>query len=129
MKKLVLAIALLVAIPVMLVGCAKSQVPAVKDTLNEFAAAYNSEDFDKCTDYLLGITDEATKQGVIAGLQLGHQFGGDIEVNSIENVKIDKSTATATVKITVMSTERTIELTLTKTDGTWKFGLGDLLQG
>ena len=36
MRKLVLAIALLVAIPVMLVGCSKSQVPAVKDDINGF---------------------------------------------------------------------------------------------
>jgi hypothetical protein len=125
MRKLVLAIALLVAIPVMLVGCAKSEVPAVKDSINGFAAAFNDGDSETCTTYLLGITD-LTKPGVVLALQTGH-LGGDVTIDSIENVKIDGSSATASVTFTFMGTEQTKTLTLTKVDGTWKFGLGDLL--
>jgi len=51
MKKLVLVIVLLVAIPVMLIGCsnsesaAKSETDTFKDTLNGFFSAYNSAHF------------------------------------------------------------------------------------
>ena len=120
MRKLVLAIALLVAIPVMLVGCAKSQVPAVKDDINGFVTAYNDGDLEKCTDYLLGITDQ-TKDVMKGDLALYHQIGGNIEVSSVKDVKIDKSTATASVTLTTMGKEPTIEFDLTKEDGTWKF--------
>ena len=134
MRKLVLAIALLVAIPVMLMGCAKSQVPAVKDDINGFVTAYNAGDYDQCVTYIVGITDEnkETIKGTLQGFKLAAQ---SIEVVSIEEINIDGSTATAKVTLNVtltaamggQTTEQTIELTLTKEDGTWKFSLGDLL--
>jgi hypothetical protein len=131
MRKLVLAIALLVAIPVVLVGCgAKSQVPAVEDDINGFVTAYNEGDIDKCTDYLVGITDanKETTKGTLQGFKALIQ---SIEVPSIEEVKVDGSSATANValKVTFMGQpmEKTIPLTLTKEDGTWKFSLGALI--
>jgi hypothetical protein len=125
MRKLVLIIALLLAIPMVLVGCAKSDSAAIKDSINGFTAAYNAEDFDKCTDYLVGITAQ-TKPSVALALQAGHTITGDIEVNSIDNIKINGSSATASVKVTYMGIEDTKELTLTKVDGTWKFEGGGL---
>ncbi len=120
MKKLVLFIALLVAIPVMLVGCGKSESAAIKDSINGFVAAYNDEDFDKCTDYLVGITD-LTKPAVILALTAGRLATGEIEVNSIKDISVEGSSATATVTFTAMSLEQTRELSLTKVDGMWKF--------
>jgi ketosteroid isomerase-like protein len=130
MKKLVLVLALLVAIPVMLVGCSKSQVPTVKDDINGFVTAYNAGDIDKCTDYLVGITD-ANKETIKGTLQGFKALVQSIEVPSIEEVKVDGSTATAsvTLKVTFMGQpmEKTTQMTLTKEDGTWKFSLTALL--
>lgn len=125
MRKLVLFIALLVAIPVMLVGCGKSESAAIKESINGFVAAYNDEDFDKCTDYLVGI-DDLTKPAVVMALTAGHLMTGDIEVNSIEVTPVEGSSATATVTFTMMSMEQTRELSLTKVDGMWKFEGGSL---
>jgi hypothetical protein len=126
MRKLVLAIALLVAIPVMLVGCAKSDSASIKDSINGFADAYNAGDLDKCTDYLVGITDanKETIKGTLQGFKLAAQT---IEVTSIEKPSVDGSTATASVTLTAVGKEMTIDFALTKEDGTWKFSLGDLL--
>jgi hypothetical protein len=124
-RNLVLIIALLLAIPMVLVGCAKSDSAAIKDSINGFAAAYNAEDFDKCTDYLVGITD-ATKDAVKGSLQLGHQLGGDITVDSIEDISVDGSSATAKVTVTVMGQSFTNVVNLNKVDGKWQFQGGDL---
>ena len=70
MRKLVLAIALLVAIPVMLVGCAKSDSASIKDSINGFVAALNDGDYEKCTDYLVGITD-ANRDTITTQLEQG----------------------------------------------------------
>jgi hypothetical protein len=125
MKKLVLVLALLVAIPVMLVGCSKSNSASIKDSINGFTAAYNAEDFDKCTDYLVGITD-ATKDAVKESLRLGHQLGGDITVDNIEDISVDGSSATAKVTVTVMGQSFTNVVNLNKVDGKWQFQGGDL---
>jgi hypothetical protein len=129
MKKLVLAIALLVAIPVMLVGCSKSQVPAVKDAINGFTAAYNDGNVDQCVTYLLGTDQE--KEAMKLQLQGFKALVPSIEVPSIEEVKVDGSTATAnvTLKVTFMGQpmEKTTLMTLTKEDGSWKFSLTALL--
>ena len=132
MKKLVLAIALLVAVPVMLVGCSKSQVPAVKDDINGFVTAYNAGDYEKCVTYIVGITDanKATIEGTLQGFKLA---APNIEVTNIDVTKIDGSTATAkvTLNVTIVGVaqplEKTIQLTLSKVDGTWEFSLGDLM--
>ncbi len=120
MKKLVLVIALLVAISVMVVGCGKSESAAIKDWINGFVTAYNADDFEKCTDYLVGV-DDLNKLGVVAALTASRLVTGEIEVDSIENISVNGSTATVTVKVTVMSIEQTKELSLSKVDGMWKF--------
>ena len=124
-RNLVLIIALLLAIPMVLVGCAKSDSAAIKDSINGFTAAYNAEDFDKCTDYLVGITD-ATKGAVKESLRLGHQLGGDITVDNIEDISVDGSSATAKVTVTVMGQSFTKVVNLNKVDGKWQFQGGDL---
>jgi len=125
-KKLVLVIALLMVIPVVLVGCgAKSESAGVKSSINGFAAAYNDKDYDKCTEYLLGITD-ATKETVKLGLGMAREASGEIEVTSVEDITVDGDSATAKVTIKVLGQTQTNTVEFTKVDSKWKFGSDDL---
>ncbi len=134
MRKLVLVIALLVAIPVMLVGCAKSDSAAIKDSINGFVAALNDGDYEKCTDYLVGITT-ANKAAIAAELGGLEAFVQNIEVTKIEEINVDGSSATAKVTMNVTlaaalgggSMEQTIDLPLSKVDGKWKFAGDDII--
>jgi hypothetical protein len=134
MKKLVLVLALLVAIPVMLVGCAKSNSASIKDSINGFVAAVNDGDYEKCTDYLVGVTD-ANKAAIAAELGGLKVYVQNIEVTNIEEINVDGSSATAkvTMKVTLAaalgggSMEQTIDLPLSKVDGKWKFAGDDII--
>ena len=128
MKKLVLVIALLLVIPVMLVGCAESKSAGVKSSINGFVAAYNDKDYDKCTDYLLGITD-ATKDAMKAGLGMARDVSGEIEVTSVEDITVDGDSATAKVTVKVLGQTQTNTVSFTKADGKWKFDMTGLLGG
>ena len=131
MRKLVLAIALLVAIPVMLVGCAKSDSASIKDSINGFVNALNDGDYEKCTDYLVGITD-ANSDNITAQLKaVKETYQVSLEVVKIEEITVDGSSATAkvTLKVTFMgqTMEQPTEITLTKVDGKWKFAGDDII--
>ena len=124
-RNLALVIALLLAFSVILGGCGskKSEVPAVKDSINGFADAYSLGYYQTCTDYLVGITD-ANRDSTVNTLSTYHQMCTTIRVDSIDNVTVDQSTATASVTVTAaipQDKQMTIELTLTKADDTWKF--------
>ena len=134
MRKLVLVLALLVAVPVMLVGCAKSDSAAIKDSINGFVAALNDGDYEKCTDYLVGVTD-ANKAAIAAELTGLEIFVQSIEVTKIEEITVDGSSATAkvTLKVTLTAAlgggtaDQTIDLPLSKVDGKWKFAGEDII--
>ena len=113
----------------MLVGCGKaeSESARVEHSINGFVAAYNDEDFDKCTDYLTGVTDDATKLTAMANVQSVRQLGGEIEVNSIDSMSIQGKVATANWTITTNGVTATSAIALYKVDGKWKFVLGELL--
>ena len=128
MKKLVLAIALLMVIPVVLVGCGKSEEASVKSSINGFVDAYNDKDYDKCTDYLLGITD-ATKETVKLGLGMAREASGEIEVTGVEDITVDGDSATAKVTVKVLGQTQTNTVSFTKADGKWKFDMTGLLGG
>jgi len=131
MKKLVLVLALLVAIPVMLVGCSKSDSASIKDSINGFVNALNDGDYEKCTDYLVGITD-ANSDNITAQLKaVKETYQLSLEVVKIEEITVDGSSATAkvTLKVTFMgqTMEQPTEITLTKVDGKWKFAGDDII--
>lgn len=128
MKRLVLAIALLLVIPVMLVGCSTDNSAGVKSSINGFVDAYNDEDYEKCTDYLVGITD-ATKDAAKAGLEMARGISGEIEVTSIEDIDVDGDSATAKVTVKVMGQTQTNTVSFTKVDGKWKFDMTGLIGG
>ena len=127
-RNLALVIALLLAFSVILVGCGskKSEVPAVEASINGFADAYARGDYQTCTDYLVGVTD-ANRDSITGQLSTFHQFCPTIQVDSVDNVTVDGSTAKADVTVTALSKQVTIQLTLTKVDDTWKFSFGDML--
>lgn len=135
MKKLVLAIALLLLIPVMLVGCSTSESAGVKSSINGFTSAFNAGNYEKCTDYLLGMTNDTVKQQTAQSLEAAKAFVEKIEVTKIEDIEVNGSSAKAkvTYKVTLSaalggaSQEDTAQMTLTKADGKWKFGMDDFL--
>ncbi len=134
MKKLVLVIALLLVIPVMLVGCSTSESASIKDSINGFVSALNDGKYEKCTDYLVGVTD-ANKAAIADELKGLEAFVQSIEVTKIEKITVDGSSATAkvTLKVTLTaalgggSMEQTIDLPLSKVDGKWKFAGDDII--
>ena len=127
-RNLVLVIALLVVMPVVLLGCGskKGEIPAVEGSINGFVDAYAAGTMDTCVGYLMGITD-ATRATVIGQLSGFHQISPTIEVNSIDNVAVNGSTATADVTFTVLGEQATFQMTLNKSGGTWRFSFGDML--
>jgi hypothetical protein len=127
-RNLVLIIALLLVVPVVMVGCGskKSEVPAVEASINGFADAYASGNYETCADYLTETTD-ATRDTIIQQLSGFHQITPKIQVDSIDNVTVEGSTATADVTLTVLSKQATVKMTLSKSDDTWKFSIADLL--
>jgi hypothetical protein len=127
-RKWLPVIALLLAFSVILVGCGskKSEVPAVVASINGFADAYASGNYQTCVGYLTETTD-ATRDTIIQELSGFHQITPTIKVDSIDNVTVEGSTATADVTITVLSKQATMEMTLSKSDDTWKFSIADLI--
>jgi hypothetical protein len=127
-RNLVLVIALLLVMPVVLLGCGskKSEIPAVEASINGFADAYASEDYQTCVGYLTETTD-STRDTIIQQLSGFHQITPKIQMDSIDNVAVNGSTATADVTLTVLSKQATVKMTLSKSDGTWKFSIADLL--
>lgn len=127
-RNLVLAIALLLVMPAILLGCSseKDEIPAVEASINGFADAYGRGDYQTCVDYLAGITD-ANRDAVIGQLSGFHEVCPTIEINSTDNVTVDGSTATADVTLTALGQQATFEMTLNRSDGTWRFSFGDML--
>lgn len=122
MKRLLLISVILVTFGIVSLGCAaeaQSDTAAVEDAITGIFAAYNADNYDKCLNYLAGITDE-NRETIKAGLAMAHGFTGDITVNNIENVTVDGSTATATVTMTMQEQTQTTTMTLNKVGNKWK---------
>lgn len=119
----------------MLVGCSTSESADVKSSINGFVDAYNDKDYEKCTDYLLGMTNDTVKQQTAQALERAKAFVQKIEVTKIEDIEVNESSAKAkvTYKVTLSAAlggatqEDTAQVTLTKADGKWKSGMDDFL--
>ena len=90
------------------VACgAKTDADQVKDVVNGMYSAYNSENYDKCLEYLdmtsmQAIIDmmggeEAFEASMKASMATERDTSGKITVQKIENIKISGTTATADV--------------------------------
>jgi len=118
-KKFLFISAVLVVLAMVFVGCAKSDSAAIEDTTKGFFAAYNAQDYEKCLTYLPEVS-ETEQSALITGLQYARELSGEVTIESITDIKVNDSTATATLTGTVMGQTQTQEITLSKENGSWK---------
>jgi len=112
---------LLLAVPLLLVGCEKGESDSVKieATVREGIAAYNARDFEKCLTYVADLSEEkkATLTELLPGLRV---MTGLVALVKIENIDIGGSSATADVTGTAQGETRTVTVGFKKQDGTWR---------
>jgi hypothetical protein len=115
-----LALALIAAFAAVLVGgCSETQGETIENTIRDYYSAYNAEDWDIC----LGHIDDTNAAGatmIESTLKTARATTGEVTVESVTNINITGSTATANVKITYGDQSETKEYSLVKKDGSWK---------
>jgi hypothetical protein len=87
--------------------------------MKDFYAAYNAEDWEEC----LGHIDDTNNVGestIESMLTMARAATGEVTVESVTNISITGSTATADVKITYEGHSETREYPLVKKDSRWK---------
>ena len=122
MSRRMLALALIaVFAAVMVGGCSDTEEETIGYTIRDFYSAYNAEDWEAC----LGHVDDEYGAGaaIIELLKASKAALGEVIVNSIYNVSITGSTATADVTATFRGKTETIEHHLVKKDGSWRISL------
>lgn len=127
MKTHLLPIVLMIVLAMVLVGCAGNcrkaagDSEAISNTLEGFYSAYNAEDWDTCLSY---VDDEyGAGAAIIELLKASKATTGEVIVNSIDNISIAGSTATADVSATFRGKIETVEHGLVKKDSNWKVSL------
>ena len=112
---------LLLAFPLLLVGCEKGESDSAKieATVREGIAAYNARDFEKCLTYVADLSEEkkATLTELLPGLRV---MTGLVALVKIENIDIGGSSATADVTGTAQGETRTVTVGFKKQDGSWR---------
>jgi hypothetical protein len=112
---------LLLAFPLLLLGCEKSESDSAKieATVREGIAAYNARDFEKCLTYVADLSEEkkATLTELLPGLRV---MTGLVALVKIENIDIGGSSATADVTGTAQGETRTVTVGFKKQDGSWR---------
>ncbi len=100
-------------------GCSDTQEETISNTIRDYYSAYNAMDWESC----LGHLDDPGKVGtsvIRSALELARATTGEVTVESIANVEISGSTATADVTLTYGGQKETREYPLVKKDGHWK---------
>jgi hypothetical protein len=120
MIRRMLALALIAAFAAVLVGgCSETQEETIENTMRDYYSAYNAEDWEAC----LGHIDDTNAAGatmIESTLKTARATTGEVTVESVTNINITGSTATANVKITYGDQSETKEYSLVKKDGSWK---------
>jgi hypothetical protein len=126
MKRLLVLAVLLLGMAVVFVGCgAKSDSAAVEDTIRGFVSAYNAGDYEKCLNYYDGLSGEE-RSAMLSGMEQSGGSSGEITIESIDNIIISDSKATASIKMTwTGDTAETSQISLVKNDGKWKLSTED----
>jgi ketosteroid isomerase-like protein len=130
MRKVLLLCVLLLVVGSMLgVACAKSDSAQIEDVVNDFAAAWNAEDFDKCLTYLDLGTMSGYEDLVKASMAAEREASGKMTVEKVENIEIEDSTATADVtsKSASDSSSTTDAMSFKKIDDEWKISADSMM--
>jgi len=99
MRRLSLALALVIALAVVLTGCGRGadDAAAIEESIYSFAEAYNARDYHKCLSYLTGWDDSSTEEAQLSLLEMARGFTGEMTVAEIQEIAVTGSTATAVV--------------------------------
>ena len=115
-----LAFALIAVFAALLIGgCSDSAAATIEYTIKDYYAAYNAEAWEAC----LGHIDDTNAAGstmIESTLKTARATTGEVTVESVTNINITGSTATADVKITYGGQSETKKYSLVKKDGSWK---------
>lgn len=100
MSRCMFALALIVVFSAVLVGgCTDTPEESIEYFIEDFYAAYNAEDYEQC----LGHIDDTNNVGestIESMLTMARAVTGEVTVESVTNISIAGSTATADVTIT-----------------------------
>jgi hypothetical protein len=116
---LLLVTGLLLGTTVFFVGCGENDVAKIKDAIQEFTDAYNTQNFGECVDYMVGMSEQE-ENAVISELETVRGRTREITIEKIEYVTISDSTATASVTTSVEGETDTYLLKFNKEDGLWR---------
>jgi hypothetical protein len=120
MSRRILALALIAVFAALLVGgCSDTKEETVEYTIRDYYSAYNAEDWDACLGHI-DDTDNVGAATIESVLKMARAATGEVIVESVTNVNVTGSTATADVKITFGDQSETKEYPLVKKDGSWK---------
>ena len=120
MSRRMLAIALIVVFAALLVGgCSDTKEETIEYTIRDYYSAYNAEDWDMCLGHI-DDTNNVGESAIQSVLQMARAATGEVTVDSVENITVSGTSATADVKITYGGQSETKEYPLVKKDGGWK---------
>jgi hypothetical protein len=120
MSRRMLAFALIAVFAAVLVGgCSDTKEETIEFTIRDFYSAYNAEDWDVCLGHIYD-ANNAGESTIESVLKIARAATGEVTVESVTNISIAGSTATADVSMAYASGSETREYPLVKKDGSWK---------
>jgi len=90
---------------------------AIEETIRNYFAAYNAEDFARCLTYFTDIGDEQSAQ---ASLSLMREFIGEMTLQEVGYITVSDQTATARVDFIFWWAKDSQEMQFKKVNGAWK---------
>jgi transketolase len=120
MRRRVVFLALLAVFAMLLAGgCSETDEEAVANTIRDYYSAYNARDWEMCLGHI-DDTDSVGASVIQSVLEAARAVTGEVTVESVTNIKISGSTATADVKMAHGDQSETEEYPMVKKDGHWK---------
>ncbi len=99
-------------------GCSDTEEESIEYFIIDYYRAYNAEDWEQC----LGHIDDTNNVGaatIESMLKTTRALTGEVTVESVANINVTGSTATADVKIMFGDESETNEYPLVKKGGRW----------
>lgn len=96
---------------------ATGESAAIEETIRDYFAAYNAEDFARCLTYLADFMDEQSAQ---ASLSLMREFIGEMTLQEVSSITVSDQTATARVGFIFWWAKDSQEMQFKKVNGAWK---------